>query len=106
MKKNLPAFTQQLRRNPELERKFDAITAHSKEELATALVALTVEAGTPVSVEEWTEALASEAALPDSNLEEITGGIASRHLYSFGTYLKRIKSFLIAQLPEAEYQDQ
>lgn len=95
MKENIIAFTEQLNRNAGLESRFDAITANSKAELATALAALSAEVGTPISEAEWIEALDTDGALSDDVLENVSGGGSAQPF----NIVVRAKNFLTSGIP-------
>ena len=78
MNNKVSAFLAVVDSNPELQKKFAALRQETGEDLLKALVNLSAEAGTPVSMEEWiayrAEAPSSDT-LSDRDLEAVSGGV-------------------------------
>ena len=78
MKNKVAAFLEVVDSNPELQKKFTALKQETGENLLKALVKLSAEAGTPVSLEEWSACRAElqpSDALSDRELETVSGGV-------------------------------
>lgn len=69
---NLTAFLDQVRQDESLAAKIAALHAEADETLVLALVALSEEAGTPVTAETFRQQ--ASALLPDADLSQVSGG--------------------------------
>lgn len=73
MSTNIEAFTAKVQNSPELQQKVAAATQQLQQELAEKLSAISQEAGTPVSKEEFLDTTKTE--LSDAELEGVSGGV-------------------------------
>ena len=72
----IDAFTLEIGRRPGLRQKIEALQDKSPQEIIAQLVALSAEAGTPVSAEEWRKVLRPRPGneLADDELQSLSGG--------------------------------
>ena len=73
MSTNIEAFNTKVQNSPELQQKVAVITEQIQQELAEKLAALSQEAGTPFTAEEFLSA--TKAELSDAELQGVSGGI-------------------------------
>lgn len=73
---NIEKFTAALATNPALSAKVQALRTEAAEAAAAGLAALSVEAGTPFTAEEYLAILPpSNTELSEENLGSVTGGV-------------------------------
>lgn len=73
MSTNIEAFNTKVQNSPELQQKVAALTLQTQQDLAEKLAALSQEAGTPCTSEEFLGA--TEAELSDAELQGVSGGV-------------------------------
>jgi predicted ribosomally synthesized peptide with nif11-like leader len=73
MSTNIEAFNTKVQNSPELQQKVATLTEPIQRELAGKLAALSQEAGTPFTSEEFLSATRTE--LSDAELQGVSGGI-------------------------------
>jgi len=81
----IDVFTLEIGRRPELRRKIEALQNQPPQEIIAQLVALSAEAGTPVSADEWAKVLrfSSGSELPDEGLQSLSGGVNLADIFHF-----------------------
>ena len=73
MSTNLEAFNTKVQNSPELQQRVATLTQQIRQDLADKLAALSQEAGTPFTSEEFLTATKTE--LSDAELKGVSGGI-------------------------------
>jgi predicted ribosomally synthesized peptide with nif11-like leader len=73
---NITKFNEALSNDPSLRAKVEAIRTEVSGDLAQKMAALSAEAGTPITADEFLEGVSSQSseALSDEALEEVSGG--------------------------------
>jgi len=73
MSTNIEAFNTKVQNSPELQQKVAALTQQIQQDLAEKLAALSQEAGTPFTSEEFLSTTRTE--LSDAELQGVSGGV-------------------------------
>jgi len=87
---NLPIFLEKVAETPALQKELQDIKNQPQDSVEAQLAALSIEAGTPVTAEEFRSLFKNGAELSEGTLEHVTGGgsTASNVLHTLGSVAK------------------